>query len=269
MFLFIFFFIISCLKANEKIYTDSFSIYNGEKEIFMKKYFLFLLVLFLLSPTLVMASRYDLEGTDLSILLNDEDWVHFTRENIKDNEKLEELGITYEYLKEFMESNFIYLDAVKFSENDDDTIELFVRKKEKVQMDNLSRYPKKEKELLKEELKKKQNAPISEIYENNYSFVYLEYQDNSYQVLEYYTIMNHDAYTITVQKKNEFTSDEKKEITKMIDHIIFDDQTTETNDFKDLEYIIIGAVTGGIVGFLVSLQNRKEKSTDSKKTHFK
>jgi len=206
----------------------------------------------------VFASRYDLEGTDLSILLNDEMWYSFTRKNIKENEILEELGITYDYLKEFMDNNSIYLDAVSFSEDTEDTIELFVRKKEDVQVDNLNKYSKKDMNLLKEELAKKQNSSHSEIYENDYKFVHLEYQDGLYQVLEYYTIINHDAYTITVQKNSEFTSNEKEEIKKIIDSIIFDINTTSPEEFKNLEYIVIGTIAGAVGGLLVYFQNRKK-----------
>lgn len=224
----------------------------------MKKGYIFALILFLLFPTLVFASRYDLKDTDLSILLNDEVWYSFTRDNIKENELLEELGITYDYLKEFMDKNSIYLDAVSFSEDTEDTIELFVRKKEGINVDNLNKHSKKEMNLLKEELAQKQNSPFSEIYENDYKFIHLEYPDGTYQVLEYYTVINHDAYTITVQKNSEFTSSEKEEIKKIIDSIIFDIDASSTEDFKNFEYIIIGAIAGAIGGLLVYFQNRKK-----------
>lgn len=231
----------------------------------MKKRFQFLFFSFLLFltlfPTMTFASRYDLEETDVSLLLNDETWYVFTRGNIKDNEELEELGITYDYLSNFMEEYSVYLDAVNFSSDLESTVELFVRKKSGSKVDNLSNYSKSDMKELVEELAKKQDSPISEIYENDYKFIYLEYQDGDYNIIEYYTIINHDAYTVTIQKANNFTEDERVEFKKIIDSIIFesDSPTQEKKDSWEVEPIIIGAITGAIVGLIVYFQNRGEK----------
>ena len=233
----------------------------------MKKRFQFLFVNFLLFlalfPTLTFASRYYLEETDVSLLLNDETWYVFTRGNIKNNAELEELGITYDYLSNFMEGYSVYLDAVNFSSDLERTVELFVRKKSGNKIDNLSTYSKSDMKVLVEELAKKQNSPISEIYENDYKFIYLEYQDSSYHLLEYYTVINNDAYTVTAQKENDFTEDEKEEIREIVDSMIFesDSPTQEETDSWEIEPIIIGAIIGAIVGLIVYFQNRGEKVT--------
>ncbi len=237
----------------------------------MKKKFQFLFFSFLLFlaffPSITFASRYHLEETDLSLLLDDDSWYVFTRGNIKDNEELEELGVSYDYLSNLMDENLIYLDAVHFSDESDDMIELFVRKKSGSKVESLSTYSKAELKLLEKELANNQDSPTSEIYENDYKFIYLEYQDSGYHLLEYYTIINNDAYTVTVQKVNDFTKEEKEEIRKTIDSMIFEVESKkeeetkkeEKEDSSILNYAIIGAIAGGIVGFLISLQNRKPK----------
>ena len=214
-------------------------------------------------PTFVFASRYYIEETDMSLLLDDTSWYVFTRGNIENNQDLEELGVSSEYLSNLMRENFIYLDAVRFSTNQEDMIELFVRKKGSSKVKNLSNYSKRELTELEKELSKKQNSSISEIYENDYKFVYLEYQDSGYHLLEYYTIINQNAYTVTVQKVNDFTKEEKVVIKKILDSVIFelDPVKEEKKDSFEIEATIIGAIVGAIVGLLVYFQNRKAKIT--------
>lgn len=231
----------------------------------MKKRFIFLLIIFLLSPALVFASRYDLEETDLSLSLDDNDWYIFTRGNIKDNEELEELGVSYDYLSNLMEKNFIYLDAVHFSENSKNIVELFVRKKIGSEVENLNTYSKSMLKVLEKQLANKQNSKVSEIYENDYKFIYLEYQDSGYNLLEYYTIINNDAYTITVQKENDFTEKEKEKIRNTIDSMTFKVKSTgklkEKKDSWNLNPTIIGAISGAVAGFFVYLNNNRKKIT--------
>lgn len=228
----------------------------------MKKRFIFLFIIFLLFPTLVFASRYDLEGTDLSLLLDDDSWYVFTRGNIEGNEELEELGVSYDYLSNLMEKNFIYLDAVHFSEDSMDTVELFVRKKSGSKIENLNNYSKANLKILEKELANKQNANISETYKNNYNFIYLEYEDLGHHLLEYCTIINNDAYTVTIQKENEYTKEEKKEIKKIIDSMIFEveasEKVKEKKDSWNLDPTIIGAISGAVAGLFVYLRNRKK-----------
>ena len=209
----------------------------------MKKRFLFMFITLLLAffPMFAFASRYYIDETDMGLLLDDTSWYAFTRGNIENNQDLEKLGVSSEYLSNLMKENLIYLNAVPFSEDQEDMIELFVREKGSSKVKNLSNYSDVQWKDLAQELSKKQDSSISEIYENDYKFIYLEYQDSGYHLLEYYTIINQEAYTVTVQKVNDFTKEEK--------------------DSFEIEPIIIGAITGAIGGLPVYFQNRTSKIT--------
>ena len=103
----------------------------------MKKIkYLILLALTLILPITVNAQRYYPEGTDLNIWIDDTKWYVFTRDNLYNNPELDDLGITYEYLYNFMHDNYVYLDGALFYD-DDDNLELFIRKKDYNKINNL------------------------------------------------------------------------------------------------------------------------------------
>ena len=62
-------------------------------------------------PITTYAETYNLGGTDMSISVDDTVWYVFTRDNIKNNSELEELGITYEAMYEILHNNEAYMDA--------------------------------------------------------------------------------------------------------------------------------------------------------------
>ena len=137
------------------------------------------------------ALYYDLNGTDMSVFVDDTVWYVFTRDNIKDNPELEELGISYDQMHSILYDNYVYMDAFVIYENGG-FVELFIRKKAlDTEVVNLANYSNEQVLELAELLAEKQGAEVYSVYENQYKFVKLEYVDSNYgyYVCEFATII--------------------------------------------------------------------------------
>lgn len=229
----------------------------------MKKIAIFLIIL--LIPLVVNAKEYIVGGTDLKINLDDEMWYVFTKDNIKDNEELKFLEISEEYMQEFMDENSVYLHALMI--NEDNTLEIFIRKSQVEKINNLSNYSEKNVKQLAKELAKKQDAKKYDIYENKYKYAHLTYQSGEYYLDEYYTIVNKEAYTITAQSTKKITTEQKEIIQKIINTIDFtidpkykDDKIT--NWWQSIGvYAIIGGCIGAVSGLIQGLILKRKKET--------
>ena len=235
----------------------------------MKKILLFIFTLFMLIPINVYAESYTLKDLELSI--EDTELEVFTRDNIKDNTRLTELGITYDYLNSFMINNNVYLDAVKFYEDDLDNIELFVIAKSVSNVSNLHTYTDSDIKELGEKLKEKVKSNSYKVYTvGKYKYIYVEYYDSSkdYYISEYYTVINGYGYTIMMQKKKEFTNDEINELKKIVDtsNYKYIAKYEKNNSTNIKNKIIIGGIIGSIIGLIsgiikiIKKKNKKEKS---------
>lgn len=222
-----------------------------------------------LFPITTYAETYNLGGTDMSISVDDTVWYVFTRDNIKNNSELEELGITYEAMYEILHNNEAYMDAILYYEGGEYT-ELFVRKRAlDTGIANLSNYKNSEVLELAKELAKKQGAEKYSVYESQYKFARSEYIDSNYgyYICEYVTIVNKDNYTLTFQSTSQFTDEEYAEIENIVDSVKFDVDTSikekKTSSFAEsvLEKTIGGAVIGGVVGAVIAITNKKKKKT--------
>ena len=220
-----------------------------------------------LLPIITYAETYNLGGTDMSISVDDTVWYVFTRDNIKNNSELEELGITYEAMYEILHNNEAYMDAILYYENGEYT-ELFVRKRAlDTGIANLSNYKDSEVLELAKELAKKQGAKTYSVYENQYKFAKLEYVDSNlgYYICEFVTCVNKDNYTFTFQSTSQFTDEEYAEIENIVDSVKFDIDTSikekKSTSFSEsvLQKAIGGAVMGGIVGAVIAIINKKKK----------
>ena len=220
-------------------------------------------------PITTYAETYNLGGTDMSISVDDTMWYVFTRDNIKNNSELEELGITYEAMYEFLHNNEAYMDAILYYENGEYT-ELFVRKRAlDTGIANLSNYKDSEVLELAKELAKKQGANTYSVYENQYKFAKLEYVDSNlgYYICEFVTCVNKDNYTFTFQSTSQFTDEEYAEIENIVDSVKFDIDTSikekKSSSIAEsvIEKTIGGAVIGGVVGAVIAITNKKKKKT--------
>ena len=228
-----------------------------------------------LLPITTYAETYYLGGTDMSISVDDTTWYVFTRDNIKNNSELEELGITYDTMHDILHNNEAYMDAILYYE-DGEYVEFFVRKRAlDTGIANLSNYKNSEVLELAKELAKKQGAEKYSVYESQYKFARSEYIDSNYgyYICEFVTCINKDNYTFTFQSTSQFTDEEYAEIENIVDSVKFDVDTSikekKTSSFAEsvLEKTIGGAVIGGIVGAVIAITNKKKKkSTETDET---
>ena len=162
----------------------------------------------------------------MSISVDDTVWYVFTRDNIKNNSELDELGISYDAMYDILHNNEAYMDAILYYE-DGEYVELFVRKRAlDTGIANLSNYKNSEVLELATELAKKQSAEKYSVYESQYKYARLEYIDSGYYLCEFYTVINKDNYTITFQSTSPFTDEEYAEIENIVDSVKFDVDTS-------------------------------------------
>ena len=230
----------------------------------MKKILLFVFLMFV--PIVGDATTFELKNTDMDITIDESEWYVFTPDNILDNPELEELGLTYEYMLESFQNNQAYLDAILFYYDSEDYIELFVRKVALEDIGNLVNYDDDFIERFGQALADEQNANY-EIYRTDYPFILLDYMDQGFYLQEYYTIVNGNGYTITAQKPNAFSREDKARVEKIVDSVSFEvdlslkeHNSKETN--KEVNYIIIGisSVVLVVVILLTVFKNKKERT---------
>lgn len=225
------------------------------------KYLKKIALLVLLLPTIVLADNYELKEVNATITIPN-DWMVFTKDNIKGNKTLKELNVTEDYMNEFFEKNSAYLDAMP----KDLSYEFVLRTQEVDQMNNLSNYKDSEVEEVGKEFGKIVNSNDNSIYKTKYKYVESYYYDstNKMYIASYYTVVNRLGYTFTAQKSTNFTSDEKEEIKGIINTITYkilpeykDEEKTSFNNPSVIICAIIGGLTGGLV---VYLNNKKKKN---------
>ena len=218
------------------------------------------------------AHSYTIGGTDLSINIDDTRWYVFTRDNIKNNSELSELGIAYNDMYDIMHNNKMYVDAILMY-NDGEYIELLVRKTSIEEVVNLSNYDDDDVLSFAEILAERCNAQKYSVYKSQYKFTKLEYLDSGFYICEYLTIVNGENYTFTFQATESFTNSEYSEIEGIVDSIRFavDESMKEDTGSSSLfdrllEKFISGAVVAAIVGGVSLLLGRKknrEKEDDT------
>ena len=219
-------------------------------------------------PTAAHAETYTLSETDITLSVDDTKWLVFTRDNIKDNPQLEQLGLSYDAVNDLLIENDAYMDAVLYHQSGD-FAELFVRKKAlDTGVANLSNYDDDEVLELAEELAKRQGAEDYSVYKNQYKFAKLEYIDSKlgYYICEYATIVNKDNYTLTFQSTVPFTILEYEEIETIVNSVSFDvDESLKEKKPTPISFYAmiltgVGTVIGGVVGAVIAIANKKKKA---------
>ena len=222
------------------------------------KYILFTLILMILVlPNTVKAAEFSVDD-NMTMNIDDSLWYVFTRNNIKDNKELESLGMTYEYMENFFNTNSAYLDAILLYKDTGEVIELCVRKVESDGPVNSNNYSDEEYlESLKEFLSGNKYTKLEIYQKDNYKYGYSEYVDKNVNIMEYYIIINKNKYTITVQKQGDFDSDNKARIKDIIDNTSYyvnsdiKEPTKGIDGSEILKKALIGAVIGGAIGGIV------------------
>ena len=238
----------------------------------MKKSILFslaVLCIAVLLPLTALATNFTLSGTDLQITVDETYWYVFTRDNIRNNPELDELGLTYEQMNEIFQENYAYMDALLLYD-DGDFVEMFVRKKAvEGGMANLSNYSDADVLSVGKILGEKTGSSNYRVYQSQYKFVRLESTDAGFYLCEFYTVVNGEGYTITFQSLTAFSDAEYAEMETIINSICFNVDPTlkEPVENSDASYTIVtrtiaGAAAGGAVGLVVGLVKKKKKAAE-------
>ena len=231
-----------------------------------------LMCFLMIMPTMVSAQTYVVEGTDLSITIDDAVWYILTRDNIENNVELADLGIEYESIRDFMYSNDVYMDAVAVY--DDTYVELFLRKVEGDDGMNLSEFSDEEVMESVKALAEKQNSTEYGIYQTAYKFSKMEYSQEEYSIMEYITIMNGDIYTLSFQSKAPFDTWAYEEMDRIVDSVVFEIETPLVDKYDDIAVsdnveipkrspgaaVLASAVVGGVAWML--RKNKKAENGD-------
>lgn len=239
----------------------------------LRRFLLVILVFCLACPLTAYAKTYTMSDTDISISVDDSSWYVFTRDNIKNNSELKELGITSDYMQGFFEDNMAYMDALLLYE-DGNFLELFIRKiKLENSIVNLSNYSDEEVLEFAEEVASKKSIENYSVYQNEYKFVELEFFDTSvnYYISEFLTIVNKDIYTITFQSTSSITQKEHEEIKRIVDSIRFDVNTSlkepqAPSVFDEaIETFFVSIVSGGLLAIFAMLVGKMKRAKKAKK----
>ena len=182
-----------------------------------------LICIIALTSIKAQATTFNLENTDMSIYMDEEMWYVFTRENIKDNPELSELGITHDKIETFFQENNAYMYAMLIY-NDGKYIEIFVRK-QSVETDivNLATYQDIEVVEFAQGIASNRNVDKYYICNTDYKYINLEYQNESNKnyIWEFVTIINQEEYSITFGSNKQFNSNEYSEMESIIGSISF------------------------------------------------
>ena len=234
----------------------------------------FAISLFLVLPLSVQANTFELSGTDMSVEIDDSEWLVFTRDTIEDDAMMEELGASYDDLHDILYNNDAYMDAVLYGEYGD-FVELIIRKTEqdpgKV---NLSNYSDEDVLEFAEALAERQGADDYSIYETEYKFVRAEYKDKNvdYYICEYVTIVNKESYTLTFQSPTKYDEEDYEVITEIVESVSFDvdaslkektqDSFGKTVMFGAIKGAIIGGISGGLAAWIIKITKAKKNKKE-------
>ena len=176
----------------------------------MKK--IVIILLLILMPLSIKALEYDVQSADMKVTFPD-NWYVFTRENVKDNETLENLNVTEEYMNNFFTNYNAYIDALNTN------VELVLRLGDKVDFHSLSDYPDEKVLEYASDFGAINKTDDYKVYTNKYKYVIVNYTSSNYHILMYATVINSKWYTYSAQKIGEFTAEEASDIKKIIDSI--------------------------------------------------
>lgn len=250
----------------------------------MKKTILTILTILILFVTLnVQAETYTEEDITLSIDTNT--WMVFTRNNLDNNKQLQELGMDKDKILDIMATNDIYIDALIYDKNNkDNMVEAFLAIKSIPTVKNLHTYPESDINELGEELIKKFNADSFEVFSSGkYKWIYYRYINNGYNIIQYYTIINGKGYNILSQKTGSITEDDITNLRNIAASATFNidstydyveptktDNTGNNNTQKAndngldwgiiIRDTIIGAFVGGLIGLAISILSKRNKN---------
>ena len=235
----------------------------------MKKIVLLLAIMIL--PVICFAKEYQVDDINLKVGIPD-DYIVLTRDNLKDNSDMKELGISEEYMVSAMNLGNIYLDIIA---KDISYEILVIVPKIDIAMNTLANVSDSMLKEVLEAMKEKTGATIGSVYKSNYNYTMVEYYDSkmNYNIVNYYTVVNAKGYNIQLQKKGTITEEEKNNLKNIVDSVNIkvldqykENKKTEGTKSFNWKKVIIGTIVGaaaGGVGSTIGLLIKKKMSKTS------
>ena len=235
----------------------------------MKKILLLVIMIF---PIFVFGMEYSDSSVNLTV--NVDNYMVFTRDNLKDNLGLDELGLTEEEMLDIMNKNELYFDIIP---NDLSHEILVIVPNEKTLLNNLSNAPEKFLNEVGDELASSVGLDKSIVYKNKYVYLVRDYYDKNsgYNIINYYTVVNAQGYNFQLQKKGDILDEERNTLKRIVDSAeikILDKYKDESVEVKEaisnksginwknvLIKAAVGGICGAIGGVIISLINKKRK----------
>ena len=240
----------------------------------MKKICLFLVIMFL--PFIIYAKEYDLKEINLSLSIN-EDWYVFTRGEFPESDEIQGLGITEEFMNQYMDENSVYLDAMPKDFSYELILNTTSNTTEVYNMKNCSNAFLKE--VVNGILEKISDATANVYDSGKNKYIVVSFYDiaSSYYIYRYYTIVNNMIYHFNIQKKSEISDNEKASLKRVVDTVDFTFLPQYQKEKNDIQKEIngngknewwknvlidagIGGLIGGVSSLLIAFINKRKKA---------
>lgn len=194
----------------------------------MKNRWLILCILaaILLMPATSFAESYQIKKGEMTISFEDPGWTVFTRDNLKGNKALKDLGTDAKTMKDTMETASAYVVAVKGKEKN--RTELQIRATENEFINNMGTLTEKECASLLTGVDENYQREIDE-YTSKYVTLggckYIEmkgrYDKDDIEVIQYLTFVNGTNYLFAIQKNVAFTKEDLAEVKTIMEGVRF------------------------------------------------
>ena len=235
----------------------------------MKKIILFIILL--LTPILVSAKEYTVFDLTSEIPSS---WEIYTRDNVIGNEVLKQRGIDGKKVLENMENSSMYIDM--FRVEGAAVVEgfLFVKEVGDTVM-NLNKFEDDDVLDVGRKAYGQYNPDVMEVYKHNdYKYVYVKYLSSlngaTYEVIDYYTVINGRGYTYQFQCPKSLEVFETA-IHKVIDNTKFkiEEEYQKSPYVKPLMQrivipliMVIAVIFAMIITFIITRKNNKVQMTN-------
>lgn len=177
-----------------------------------------------------LLSRFEIEteaGT-MRLKMDEAFWYVFTRENIKDNPELEEIGIDYDVQARFMEENNVRMDAIVFYEDSDAYLEMFVMEKENDKFYDDSLVSDSDYEDVAEKMAEELGFESGEMFKSNKGirFICFELSDSGQYVKKYIFLAEDISFTIHFESNEPFIDEEYQDMETILNSFDFRPKAT-------------------------------------------
>lgn len=228
----------------------------------MKKVLLLLLFMFVMFPVTVFGSIFDIPKTNITIDIDEDTWTVFTIEDVENEEIMESYGMDYNQMKNFFETNNVYLDAYANLDGENITELIIGKDKNENNINNLFELDDTAISDFAESFAADNNIENYDIYTSDDNvYIYYTFFQNEHYGAQYYTIVNGDNYYINFHSETDLNEELISSFDSVIDGITFNYKQSETvkpsKNSKAVRNIVFGSF--GFIILLIMLAKRSNE----------